>query len=160
MECIISERLATLPISLLTSLSGVTKATAVTVMIDGEPVAKGRPRHTRQGRCYTPEKTVQAERRVRQAVTGQLGRPLMAGPLAVEMLAISGVPKSWSGKKQRAALAGELRPDRKPDFDNLAKLYCDALNGILWEDDKQIVDGRCIKVYGELPGVVIWCWPL
>ncbi len=42
----------------------------------------------------------------------------------------------------------------KPDFDNVAKLYCDALNGLIREDDKQIVDGRCMKVYGQQPGVL------
>jgi len=26
----------------------------------------------------------------------------------------------------------------KPDCDNLAKSVCDALNGILWDDDRQI----------------------
>lgn len=130
------------------------------MIINGEPVGKGRPRFTRSGRCYTPRQTLEAEQAVRSAVIRQYAGSPLPGALAVELLAISQIPKSWSGKRQKAARDGELRPGRKPDFDNLVKLYCDALNGVLWEDDKQIVDGRCIKVYGERPGVMLWFWPV
>ena len=78
----------------------------------------------------------------------------------MEIVAVSAVPASWSQKKRAEALAGVIRPAVKPDFDNVAKLYCDALNGIVWQDDKQIVDGRCIQCYGQQPGVLIWCWAL
>ena len=44
----------------------------------------------------------------------------------VEMLAVVGVPISWSKNKRRLVLAGDVLPDVKPDFDNLMKLYCDA----------------------------------
>ncbi len=148
------------PVSLRSQLSGVTKANSTVITINGEPVGKGRPRFTRTGRCYTPKTTLLAEHSVRSAVVQQYQRPPLNGALAVELLAISPIPKSWSLKRQGDARRGEVRPDRKPDFDNLVKLYCDALNGILWEDDKQIVDGRCIKVYGERPGVLLWCWPV
>ena len=42
---------------------------------------------------------------------------------------------------------------KKPDFDNVAKFVCDALNGVFWIDDKVIVDGRCIKMYSEQPRI-------
>lgn len=160
MEEALEDWLVMLPVSVRNELSGVTKADSCVVIINGEPVGKGRPRFTRKGRCYTPKTTLLAEQSAKAAGVRQYHRPPLTGALAVEMLAISPIPKSWSLKRQVAAREGVVRPDRKPDFDNLVKLYCDALNGILWEDDKQIVDGRCIKVYGERPGVMLWCWPV
>lgn len=94
------------------------------------------------------------------AARQQTGESLLTGVLGVLVLAVFPVPGSWSKRKRQEALAGLVRPGVKPDFDNVAKLYCDALNGIVWEDDKQIVDGRCIKIYGQQPGVLILCWPL
>jgi Holliday junction resolvase RusA-like endonuclease len=52
-----------------------------------------------------------------------------------------------SGKLARAA---KPYPPRC-DWDNLGKGISDALTGIAWHDDEQVVDGRCRKRYGE-PG--------
>lgn len=156
----LSTVLSGLPKSTITCLRGVSTTSAITILIPYKPVAKGRPRYTRQGRCYTPKATLEAEQVVKAVALTQIGKKLMQGSLAIELLAICPIPVSWSKKKQRSALAGEIRPASKPDFDNLLKLYCDALNGLLWEDDKQVVDGRCIKCYGEKPAVIIWCWPI
>ncbi len=129
------------------------------LFVDDAPVGKGRPRFTRTGRCYTPKATRQAENRVRWAGHQHQGA-LITGPMGVLVLAVFPIPKSWSKKKRQEAEAGRVRPAVKPDFDNVAKLYCDALNGLMWEDDKQIVDGRCIKVYGQQPGVLVVGWTI
>lgn len=42
-------------------------------------------------------------------------------------------------------------PDSKPDFDNLAKLACDALNGLVWLDDSQVTDCVVKKRYDVNP---------
>lgn len=44
---------------------------------------------------------------------------------------------------------------KKPDIDNIAKVVCDALNGVAYKDDKQIVSLKLAKRYGSLPMVVI-----
>lgn len=69
-------------------------------------------------------------------------------PVKVEMLSIFAVPESWTKAEEAAALAGEIRPICKPDWDNIAKVT-DGLNKIVWKDDAQIVDGRVQKFYGE-----------
>lgn len=48
---------------------------------------------------------------------------------------------------------GYIRPTKKPDCDNIAKIICDALNGIAYYDDSQIVKIEVDKVYNETPGV-------
>ena len=52
-------------------------------------------------------------------------------------------------------LEGKIRPILAPDDDNIAKICRDALNGVAYADDKQIVDGIQRKFYSELPRVVI-----
>ncbi len=39
---------------------------------------------------------------------------------------------------------------RKSDWDNFNKLVCDALTGLVYEDDSQIMDGRVIKNYDKV----------
>lgn len=48
------------------------------------------------------------------------------------------IPKSYSKRKHKEAAAGALLPQIKPDCDNIAKNICDALNGVVYPDDKQI----------------------
>lgn len=128
----------------------------LTITIPGEPIGKGRPKFSRAaGRAYTPAKTVNAEAFVKSEAVRQVGQVCLEGPLKLRLVAVCSVPASWSKKKQAAALAGEVLPTGKPDLDNIAKLYADALNGILWRDDSQIVGMELRKVYGEHPQTLL-----
>ena len=40
-------------------------------------------------------------------------------------------------------------PTLKPDTDNIAKIVCDALNGVAYHDDKQITSLTVDKVWAE-----------
>ena len=42
---------------------------------------------------------------------------------------------------------GFIRPAKSPDLDNYVKLILDALNGLLWEDDRYIVEMHAGKFY-------------
>jgi len=69
----------------------------------------------------------------------------------VKIRFIMPIPKSWSKKKQLAAIG---QPHiSKPDIDNLIKGCFDAVNGLIWKDDNQVVDVQAVKVYGEQPGI-------
>lgn len=63
--------------------------------------------------------------------------------LKVQIDVYMNMPKSFNKKKQEQALKDEIRPITKPDCDNLAKSINDALNGIVYPDDKQIA---CLQV--------------
>ena len=65
------------------------------------------------------------------------------------------MPASWSAKKRTQALAGDIRPAKKPDSDNVIKAVCDGMNGVVWRDDVQAVEGSWRKVYGETPGLMV-----
>jgi Holliday junction resolvase RusA-like endonuclease len=36
--------------------------------------------------------------------------------------------------------------DPRSDWDNIGKLVSDALNGVFWEDDRQVIDARVMKL--------------
>lgn len=59
------------------------------------------------------------------------------------------VPKSFSIKKKEAALRREIRPTVKPDWDNISKNICDALNSVAYPDDKAIISGTVNKYYSD-----------
>lgn len=123
----------------------------IDITIPGTPVAKGRPRFSRRsGRTFTPAKTAAAEdtlkARAMALLMGQPNLPLR-GPLRLEATFTSVVPASWSKKKRAEAKA----PTSRPDVDNLLKLAMDALNGVVWVDDAQLVTIICRKVYGDAP---------
>ena len=132
----------------------------IEIRLDGDPTAKGRHRHRLNkatGVIFThPDpKTARYEDKLAWAAQVAMnGRPLLQGALVLIVDAYLRVPASWSRKKQAAALAGNLRPIVKPDYDNFAKI-CDALNRVVWLDDAQVVDGRARKFYSDRPRIEI-----
>lgn len=66
-----------------------------------------------------------------------------------------GIPKSTSKKKYELMMNGDVLPRKKPDLDNVAKIIMDALNGLAYEDDKDIVELQITKEYSDEPRVVI-----
>ena len=127
----------------------------------GEPVAKGRPKFsTRDGyvRAITPEKTVSYENLVRLSYQQQCGeKPYDKDiQLRAHIYAYFPIPKSASKKKQKDMQAMILRPMKKPDLDNIAKAILDALNGIAFYDDSQIVQLQVDKFYSDIPRVDVF----
>lgn len=131
----------------------MTMDNAIRFVIPGVPVGKGRPKFARRGAfvtAYTPEKTASYENLVKmKAEEAMSGRMLIEGPVSVVISLFIVPPASWSQKKQRAALTGEIRPTSKPDIDNVIKGIFDACNDIVWRDDKQACDLTVKKRYAE-----------
>lgn len=122
--------------------------------IPGEPCAKQRPRMTKVGHTYTPEKTVNYETLVKQLYITQ-GHERLEGALKMTVNAFFSIPKSASKKNREKMLRGEIRPTKKPDWDNVGKIVSDALNEMAYKDDCQIVDARVVKRYSDNPRVEV-----
>ncbi|WP_207695550.1 RusA family crossover junction endodeoxyribonuclease [Enterococcus sp. DIV0212c] len=71
--------------------------------------------------------------------------------LEVEIIFYRELLKSFSKKKTEQALAGQLRPNTKPDIDNYVKAVFDGINGIIWKDDARVVDLKTSKYYSDKP---------
>ena len=121
-----------------------------------------KPRFGKQfATIYTPAETRAYEKALAMVakVAMRAKEPLL-GPLRLTVTAFMPVPASWSRKKRDAALAGVVRPTVKPDWDNIGKIGSDALKGIVWKDDTQVVDGRVLKFYDERPRLRVEITPL
>lgn len=146
----------------------------IEITITGHPVAKGRARSglipkkgggfatDRNGRPiiahHTPAKTRRWEDEARteaKAVMNARGLEPMRGPLLLVIEANFAPPESWPAWKQEAALSGQVCHTSKPDADNILKAVKDAMNGVVWLDDSQVVTASATKGYSRVPKVVI-----
>lgn len=129
--------------------------------IPGQPQGKARPRvvknkYTSKNMTYTPDKTVAYEELVRARYKAVAGNDnFKEQPLEVCITAYFGIPKSKSKKQKSLMLSNVIYPVKKPDCDNIAKIICDALNGIAYKDDSQIVKLSVYKAYAEIPSVKV-----
>lgn len=126
--------------------------------IPGKVQAKQRPRlNLKNGRVYTPQPTINYESYVKWCYSDyakQKGwEKTLENAISAEIEVFMPIPKSDTKKKKEAKLSGKIRPTVKPDNDNIAKSVLDALNGLAYGDDKQIVELKVRKYYGAEPYV-------
>lgn len=76
------------------------------------------------------------------------GRELLDGPLAVTFKFVRPRPASHTGKRGLKPSA-PTHPTTRPDVLKLARAVEDALTGIVWRDDAQIVLEVLTKAYGS-----------
>jgi Holliday junction resolvase RusA-like endonuclease len=124
------------------------------LIIPGPPCAKQRPRMTKNGHTYTPDKTVNYETLVKQLYIMQ-EKERLEGALKLTVNAFFTIPKSTSKKKREKMLQGIIRPTKRPDWDNIGKIVSDALNELAYHDDSCIVDARVRKWYSDTPRVEV-----
>lgn len=121
------------------------------LMIDGTPIAKGRPRLSRYG-TYTPKKTQEYEEYVKACWVAKYGSIQPSErPLEMNIVFYLPIPKSYSKKQKAEILSGRLKHTKKPDIDNLIKSALDALNGLAYADDSKIIKVAAEKQYSEKP---------
>lgn len=127
----------------------------LTLTIPGEPCAQGRPRFSTHGgfvKAYDPEKSRNYKAYVKMIAIKSMqeqGWKCTELPLSIEIRAFMSIPSSKSKKFKQAAIVGTERPTKKPDVDNVFKILTDALSGIAYKDDKQIVDAKISKWYAD-----------
>lgn len=122
------------------------------------PQTQLRPRASRRGRAivvYDPPK-VKAFKKLLHAMAQEQykGQPL-DGPLEVNWWFYRPLQASLSKAEKSRRLSGVEPPTVKPDLSNYLKASEDALNGVLWQDDRLIVIERCFKRYSETPRIEV-----
>lgn len=128
---------------------------AMTFIIPGQPQGKGRPRFAKVGnfmRAYTPAETVSFEEKVRGYALRE-GVTRIHGPVMMTISAFRQIPISTSVKKAES-MEGQFCTV-KPDWDNIGKIVSDALNGVAFNDDSQVVDVRVTKMWSRSPRIEV-----
>jgi Holliday junction resolvase RusA-like endonuclease len=130
---------------------------AITFSLAGLPRGQGRPRATARGgiaRLYKDAKSRAYEKSIATVAAGVMAaRKPLTGALSVSARFRMPIPKSATKRDKAAMAAGEVPHTSKPDGTNMLKACEDAMNGIVFVDDSQIVRGFFTKVYSEKPGV-------
>jgi Holliday junction resolvase RusA-like endonuclease len=125
----------------------------ITLTIPGPPVGKQRARVTRTGHAYTPPATVNYEALVKQTFAAKYPDFVpMAGPVRMGLW-IMLMPSKETARKIKKGI--KVYPTIKPDVDNVLKIIADALSGLAFVDDKQIVESDLSKHYAERPMVEV-----
>ena len=125
---------------------------------DIEPTPQLRPRASARGgrvRVYDPPKVHQFKNLLHDLALAQYKRPPLMGALEVDLIFYRPVQRSLSKTESARRLSNRSKPVVKPDVDNYVKATLDALTGVLWHDDSQIVKLVSEKRYGESGKIVI-----
>lgn len=129
-------------------------------IVYGDPVGKARARTVRVNgitRSFTPSKTAEYEDKVTCSYINspdKFENP-MDRPVKISIDACFKLSKNDSKRTMQKKLDGEIRPTKKPDADNIAKIVCDALNGIAYKDDSVITSMTVRKMYSLIPRVEV-----
>lgn len=119
--------------------------------IQGKPRGKDRPRFSRRGNfisTYNTAGTIEYEKIIKYHYLGvSIPCPEYIGKVSIYINAYFKPPKSTSKKKFKELIGTPYL--KKPDCDNIAKIICDALNGLAYKDDSQINELQVQKIYAE-----------
>ena len=127
--------------------------------VPGEPQGKQRPRWAPRG-TYTPKKTVEFETYIRELFA--IGFPDFVpfdGALEIRLHIFVSIPESTSRKKRKMMMDGEIKPTKKPDYDNVAKAVGDSLEKIAFKNDNQFVRAVIDKDFSDKPRLEITIKP-
>lgn len=112
-----------------------------------------------RSQSITPENTVLYENLIKLSFQQAENKETFFNgePVAMCIEAYYKIPKSTPKKKAEDMKRGLILPTKKPDADNIAKVICDALNGVAYHDDSQIASLEVNKFYtAEEEKVVVY----
>ena len=114
--------------------------------VETAPRPKKRPRVYRWSTVNPSEKDEKLFAKLFKALDNCPKKPY-EGQIRVQFKFFKNPPKATPQWKLPYMVSGHLRPNKSPDLDNYVKFALDALNGILWEDDRYIVEMHSGKYY-------------
>lgn len=133
-------------------------------IIPGDPVPWARAR--RNGKRYYTDPDVTAHAKAIRQAWMAAGRPRIGETAAVSMLVQCFLerPAGHYRTGRNRHLVRDSAPEwpiGKPDADNLGKIVCDALNGLMYRDDAQVATLTVSKYFADVdeqPRTVLKAW--
>lgn len=126
------------------------------VTIPGIPVPQARMKHSNVRGFVTTYDPKAKEKKLIRHVLQDYKSSLAFNYPRISFLFHMPIPKSIRKRDIDLYHSGKLKHDKKPDVDNLIKLYLDCLDGIVIEGDQKVSLGPCIKVYHPEPKTIMW----
>jgi Holliday junction resolvase RusA-like endonuclease len=101
----------------------------------------------------TPEKTVNYEALIRMAFSAKYPKHVpLSGPIHMLLDVYIQISQDEARKLKKNP---DLWPNKKPDLDNVIKTFFDAGNGLIYQDDKQVVIVVVQKYLSDRPRVEV-----
>jgi Holliday junction resolvase RusA-like endonuclease len=120
--------------------------------VQEKAVSKERPRFAK-GHAYTSKRTRDFENMIESNARLVMTNDIADYPLKLQMHLVFEIPKSWPKWKRELAILHRLFPS-KGDVDNKVKAVTDALNGVAYIDDRQIVQQDVMSYYGATANII------
>lgn len=108
---------------------------------------------------YDPKNTRDFKKIVTKLASSEMGdlEPL-TGPIKVGLTFYRPVQQSLTKSEFDKRAIGDELPVVKPDLSNYLKSVEDALNGVVWEDDRLITTEVIKKRYSTVPRITLKIW--
>ena len=135
--------------------------TMIDMTIDIKPLPQPRPRFARRGNfvtTYDTPKIKTYKKHIEIAVKNEMvskNISMTERPLIINLTFTFAPPKSYPKYKVKEIMGGKVQFTKNVDVDNLAKAVMDAINGVAYKDDRQVVELNVKKRYGEKDAVHI-----
>jgi len=126
------------------------------LVVPGQPIGKARARTVKAGNkfiSFTPKNTRCYEATIRQFFAALYPAAVpFAGPVYITANVYVQLPNSRDKKKDKEKIdADKLRATGRPDTDNCLKSFTDALAGLAYRNDSQVVTIHVEKFYSRRP---------
>lgn len=121
----------------------------IQIIIERNPYPLKRHRKAKVGHMYDPNK---AEKQiVKRIIASQLPKGWVKpeGAISIDYYFYMPIPKSYKNIKPHYPHI------KKPDLDNMEKMYSDCMNDLVFKDDSQIYSSHSVKIYSDKPGIGI-----
>lgn len=109
----------------------------------------------RKGYCRGIDPSKLDKQQIQWQIRPYAPSQLYEGPVQLDLTFYMPIPKGTSKPKTTQMINGVIFPIKRPDLDNLSYLIVNAMKGIIYEDDSQIVDLNLHKRYGDAPKTVV-----
>lgn len=133
------------------------------LIIPGKPIALKRHRHTtRNGRIFNYDPSKADKANFLKKVQNMAPEVPLYEAISMVVEVYIDRPKSHFGTGRNSDKVKESAPAypiSRPDIDNYIKFVLDALNGVFYKDDSQVVYLESIKEYNQEPKTIVRIYP-
>lgn len=133
----------------ISNIGWKTKSYVIYILPEGTP----RPRKGKYNVFYV--KGAADKKKLFKSLVKDEDITIIQTPVKFYCYAYLPIPSSMTSVEKILAEMGYIRPQAKPDWDNIGKGYCDMMQGILIDDDSQVIEGMVKKFYSIKPRIEV-----